>query len=80
MASMRVRLTFPTNLVTEPIIYSVGTKFDIVTNIRRANISKDTGWVVLEITGDDAILQNAVEYLQQTGVSVEPIIGDVLES
>ena len=78
MASRRVRLTFPANLVTEPIIYMVGRKFEIVTNIRRANILRDAGWVVLEITGDDEEIDKAIEYLRERNVDVQAVEGDVL--
>ena len=80
MASRRLRLTFPETLVTEPIIYSVGHKYAVVTNIRRANIVKDAGWVVLELTGDDDELDGAVEYMREAGVDVEPVEGDVVAS
>ena len=80
MASMRMRLTFPENLVTEPVIYTVGRDYDVVTNIRRANIVKETGWVVLELTGEDDKLEQAIEYLRGAGVDVEPVEGDIVAS
>ena len=51
MASKRVRFTFPTQLITEPVIYQLGQKFQVVTNIRRADVREDMGWVVLELEG-----------------------------
>ena len=52
MAIIRVRLTFPHESVKRPIIYQIGQEFDVVTNIRRANVTATTGWVVLEISGE----------------------------
>ncbi len=80
MASVRVHLTFPAKLVREPVIYNLGKKFNIVTNIRRANVDEKTGWVVLEITGIKEELQRGIKYLESLGVQVKPISGDVLES
>lgn len=80
MPSKRVRLTFPTDLITEPVIYNVARKYDVVTNIRRANIEHDTGWVVMEISGSDEGLEEAVAYLRGVGVDVEPVGGDVVAS
>jgi len=80
MAARRVRLTFPPEKVTEPVIYNVGHRFQVVTNIRRASVTKDAGWVVLEISGEEEEIERAVEYLQETGVRVEPVEGDVLAS
>lgn len=80
MASQRVRLTFPPDKVTEPLIYWVGKEFDIVTNLRRANVTKDAGWVVLEISGEERELDRAVAFLRQKGVEVEPVEGDIVAS
>ncbi len=80
MSSMRVRLTFPGELVTEPIIYNVAQKYDVVTNIRRANVEREAGWVVMEMSGADERLEDAVAYLRDAGVQVEPISGDVVAS
>jgi len=80
MASMRIHLTFPGELVKEPVIYNLGKKFNIVTNIRRANIEEKSGWVVLEITGLKEELEKGIKYLESQGVQVKPISGDVIES
>ena len=80
MASRRVRLTFPADLVTEPIIYLIGRNFDVVTNIRRANIVRDAGWVILEISGENPEIDRAIQYMEERGVTVEPVEGDVVAS
>jgi ABC-type methionine transport system ATPase subunit len=80
MSSMRVHLTFPGELVKEPLIYNLGKMFNIVTNIRRANVEEKTGWVVLEMTGIKEELQKGIKYLESQGVQVKPISGDVIES
>ena len=53
MAKQRFKFTFPTDLVTQPIIYKLGHSYQIVTNIRRADVRENMGWVVLELEGDD---------------------------
>ena len=47
MAKRRVRLTFSREKVTEPVIYNAGQRFKVVTNIRRADVTRDVGWVLL---------------------------------
>ncbi len=79
MGKKRVKFTFPQQLITEPVIYELGRKFDIVTNIRRAEVREDTGWVVLELEGDEAEIANGVDWVVSTGVRVDPVGGDVLE-
>ncbi|MEO2002873.1 MAG: NIL domain-containing protein [Candidatus Poribacteria bacterium] len=80
MPSKRVRLTFPGELITEPVIYNVARKYDVVTNIRRANVEGEAGWVVMEMSGSDEGLDDAVAYLREVGVDVEPVGGDVVAS
>ena len=79
MAKMRVKLTFPEDLVTKPIVYDLGHKFKIVTNIRRANIVEGVGWVVLELEGDDEEIKKGVTWATSAGVRVDPVSGDVVE-
>ena len=79
MARRRVKLVFGRDLVTEPVIYQLGRQFEIVTNIRRADVSKEQGWVLLEITGEPEELDRGVGYLESRGVKVEPAEGDIVE-
>jgi len=73
MASRRVYLTYLGESMKEPIIYELGHKFKVVTNIRGATIREDIGLVTLEVTGDEEEIESAVEWLQSMGVKVEPI-------
>ena len=79
MAKRRVHLTFPENLVQEPIIYNLGKRFDIVTNIRRANVEDNFGWVILELDGDERALDEGLAYMEELGVQINTIAGDVVE-
>ena len=78
MARMRVRLTFPTALIQEPIVYRLVKDFDLVINIRRADVTSDHGWVVLEVEGDESALERGVKWLKDRGVQVDPIERDVI--
>ena len=79
MARKRVRFTFPQDMITEPVIYQLAQKFKIVTNIRRADVREDMGWVVLELEGDDDEISSGLEWVGSTGVRVDPVGGDVVE-
>ena len=79
MASRRVRITFPEVLVDRPLIYNLGQKFKIATSIRRADIRANSGWVVLELQGDEEEIEKGVQWAISNGVRVDPIVGDVIE-
>lgn len=73
MSSRRVYLTYLGDDMKEPIVYQLGKKFDVVTNIRGATIKEDIGLVTLEISGEETEIDSAVKWLESTGVKVEPI-------
>lgn len=79
MGKQRVKFTFVDDLVKQPVIYELGQKFKIVTNIRRADVGEDSGWVVLELDGDEPEIQRGLEWVSSTGVRVDPLGGDVIE-
>ena len=79
MATKRVHLTFPEQLIKEPVIWRLGKEFDIVTNIRRAQVEEHVGWIVMELTGDEAELERGIEYLRSMNIQVDAAGGDVVE-
>jgi hypothetical protein len=74
-----VRLIFSPQLITEPLIYQLGRDFQIVTNIRRADVAADQGWVVLELSGEPEEMDRGIGYLESKGVRVEAVEGDLVE-
>jgi len=79
MAKKQVMFTFPQELIKEPIIYSLGHKFKVVTNIRRADVSENRGWVVLELEGEEREIEQGIAWVKSRGVRVDPVIGDIVE-
>jgi hypothetical protein len=71
--------TFPSELIKESIIYNLGQQFKVVTNIRRADVSEDRGWVVLELEGEEQEIERGIAWVAARGVRVDPVIGDVVE-
>ncbi len=80
MAKRRTKFTFPTDLITEPVIFELGHRFQVVTNIRRADVREDVGWVILELEGDEGEIERGLDWVASVGVRVDPVSGDVIES
>lgn len=80
MARLRVRLTYPTELIQQPIVYHLVKDFGIVPNIRRADVRADHGWIVLELEAPPDKLEEGVAWLRQQGIKVDPIERDVVLS
>ncbi|MFQ5543595.1 MAG: NIL domain-containing protein [Nitrospiria bacterium] len=79
MASLKVRITFPEDKIKEPIIYNIGKKYKIITNVRRADVTEKTGWVDLELTGESSEIEGAVAGMKEAGVQVDPIEHNIIE-
>ncbi|HVB77050.1 MAG TPA: NIL domain-containing protein [Candidatus Nitrosotalea sp.] len=79
MSRLRLRLVFGADLVREPIIWRLGRDFELVTNIRRAEVTREEGWVMLELQGEDQELERGVAYLGHQGVLVETLEGDIVD-
>lgn len=71
MITQRLELTFPEKLIQKPVIYQLVRDFNVVPNIRRANVDENFGWMVLELSGDEVSLTGAIAYLKELGIEVE---------
>jgi ABC-type methionine transport system ATPase subunit len=69
----RVRLTFPAELVRQPVIGWLAQRFDVLANIRRADISEDVGWIVCELDGEADAVASAIDWMKEIGVDVDRI-------
>jgi ABC-type methionine transport system ATPase subunit len=76
---VRLFVSFPEDLVDRPMIYEVVKRFDVVPNIRRANVEQHSGWVILELNGEQEQLDGSVAYLEGLGCTVNTMEGDVIE-
>jgi ABC-type methionine transport system ATPase subunit len=66
-------------LIRQPVIARLVREFDVMPNIRRANVDERVGWLICELGGEDDAVEHAVEWLRDLGVQVDRL-GDVVES
>ena len=76
---LRVYLTFDESTVREPLIWKLAKEFDVITNIRTAEVKDHMGLVGLELEGDTDVVEASVKWLQKQGVQVDPIEQNVIE-
>jgi len=80
VTSRRVRFTFEPDKIQQPVIYELGHKFEVITNIRMADVDNSVGWVVLELEGDAEEIGRSLEWAREVGVRVDDAtLGDVVE-
>jgi len=76
----RLWLMYPAKLITRPVIWELCRKFPVVTNIRQASVTEEVGIICLELSGRPAAVKAAIQWLEKTGVKVEPVEIGVIES
>ena len=76
--AIRLFVSFPEELVDRPMIYEIVKRFDVVPNIRRANVEAHSGWVILELSGDHERGEEAIAYLEGVGCTVNRMEGDIV--
>ncbi len=79
MIGVRVRLTFPEELVREPVISRMTEQFAVVPNIRKADVGEQGGWIICELDGDGGVVDEALAWFRTQGVRVD-LLGDIVES
>jgi ABC-type methionine transport system ATPase subunit len=69
----RYWLNFTGPKATDPLIYLMSKKFDVVFNIRQATISGEMGLMGVEFEAEREELKAAIAWLEEQGVKVEPV-------
>lgn len=73
MTKRRVMLSFTPETITEPIVYTISQQFNLTTNIRRADLADDRGWIVVEIDGAEKDIEDGISWAISRGVRVDEI-------
>ncbi len=78
MAKRRLVLTFPPELVEEPITYRLIKDYDLVVNILRAKISpEEEGRLMIELSGEKNALKRGMDYLNGLKVNIQSLDRDI---
>ncbi len=72
-------LIFPQKLIKEPIMFLVARDNGLLLNIRRAKITAQAGEATIELEGVAENIDKAEKTLKDSGVAVEPVMGDIVE-
>ena len=76
----RFWLMYPPRMIKTPVIWELGKKFKVITNVRQASVTDEIGIVCLELDGQRSVISAAVAWLEKGGINVEPVEINVIES
>jgi len=74
----RVYLTYPAELVREPIVCRMYDAVGVQFNLRTASVTDEIGIIGLELEGEPEAIEQAISFFRERGVRVEPIELDVV--
>ncbi len=75
----RLWLMVPSKLITRPILWELGKKFEVITNVRQASVTDEIGIVSLSLEGEREQIKSAIAWLESLGVKVEPVEINTIE-
>lgn len=74
----KLALTYPRQLVSEPVISRLVKDYNLVVNIIKAKITPyEEGRLDLEISGKKDAINEGINYLTTVGIEVEPLIQEI---
>jgi len=79
MTKRRVIFHFTPEIITEPIIYNLGQQFNMMTNIIRADLREDRGYIVLELDGKEEDIEAGIAWAISRGVRIDPASNEQIE-
>ena len=74
----RVYLTYPAELVREPLVCLMYSTLGVQFNLRTASVTDEIGIIGLELCGEPEQIEGAIRFFRERGVRVEPIELDVV--
>ncbi len=63
-------ITFPEDLVREPVLYSLVRRYDLTPHLFKASVTSSGGWLVVQLSGDDEKINSATLDLKCRGAHV----------
>lgn len=70
-------LSYTLEAITEPIIYTISQQFNLVTNIRQADLAEDRGWIIVEIDGAEKDIEDGIAWAISKGVRVDQVTEEI---
>jgi ABC-type methionine transport system ATPase subunit len=65
-----LRLNYPPTLVNRPVMTSLVNTFGLEVTILRAQVTREEGWLIVEIRGDPGKISAAADWLVKEGIEL----------
>jgi ABC-type methionine transport system ATPase subunit len=75
----RYWLTFDAKGTTQPLIWEMSKRFDVIFNIRNSSVTDAVGIIAIELEGQAETISRAVRWFKRKGVQVDPVELNTIE-
>jgi len=75
----RYWLTFDARGTTQPLIWKMSKRFDVIFNIRNSSVTDAVGIIAIELEGQAETISRAVRWFKRKGVQVDPVELNTIE-
>ncbi len=65
-----LRLNYPPTVISRPVVANLVTSYGLEVNILRAQVTRDEGWLIVEIGGDPEKISAATKWLASEGIEL----------
>ena len=65
-----LRLNYPPTLVSRPVMTSLVNSYGLEVNILRAQVTREEGWLIVELRGDPGKISAAMDWLGKEGIEL----------
>ncbi|MEZ5990388.1 MAG: NIL domain-containing protein [Planctomycetota bacterium] len=70
MSSRKIHCEFPQQVLEEPLFFRISRDFNVVPNIRGAEVTEEKGYMDIELEGEQDEILRVIDYLRELGVEV----------
>jgi ferredoxin len=78
MKTHKIVLHFSPKVSDKPIVVELVRQFGLTFNILKGQINQaEEGYLVLELSGDDASYDRGIEFLKKQGIKIQPLSKDI---
>ena len=71
MLKRRLRLSFTPETIAEPVIYTISQQFNLITNIRQADLAEDQGWITVDFEGNEEDIEAGITWAISRGIRID---------
>jgi len=72
----RLEITYPPELLGEPVLYRLITQFQIVVNVLEARVTPEEAWFVIELDGPEVAVIGGLRWMIEQGIQVKDLPRD----